>query len=68
MTYQLAQQQSVFYVIFNFEQYTRSIHESIGRFSKRAVANVFFNSKRKLSTDSAVAGGVKAFKKRQTAK
>ena len=44
----------------NFEQYTCSIHESIGRrFCNRAVANAFLNKKRKLSTDSAVANGVK---------
>ena len=50
----------------NFEQYTCSIHESIGqRFCNCAVANVFFNNKGKLSTDSAVADGVKAFKKIQ---
>ena len=48
----------------NFEQYTCSIHGSIGRrFCNRAVANVFFNNKRKLATDSAVADGVKGFKK-----
>ena len=53
----------------NFEQYTCSIHESIGRrFCNRAVANVFFNNKIKLSTDSAVANGLKAFKKRQREK
>ena len=53
----------------NFEQYTCSIHESIGqRFCNHAVANVFFNNKRKLSTDSTVADGVKAFKKRQREK
>ena len=33
----------------NFEQYTYSIHESIGRrFCNRAAANVFSNNKRKL--------------------
>ena len=53
----------------NFEQYTCSIHESIGpRLCNRAEANVFFNNKRKLSTDSAVADGVKAFKRRQKEK
>ena len=33
-----------------------------------AVANVFFNNKRKLSNDSAVTDGVKAFKKGQREK
>ena len=48
----------------NFEQYTCSIHESIGRrFCNRAVVNVFFNNNRILSTDSAVADDVKAVKK-----
>ena len=32
-------------------------------FCKSVVANVFFNNKRKLSTDCAVVTGVKAFKK-----
>ena len=40
------------------------MHESVGRcFCNRAVANVFFNNKRKLPTDSAVADGIKALKK-----
>ena len=35
----------------NFEQYTFSIHGSIGQcFCNRAVANIFFNHERKLST------------------
>ena len=37
-------------------------------FWNSAVANVFFNNKRKLSADSAVADGVKAFKRRQREK
>ena len=37
-------------------------------FCNRALVNVFFNKKRKLSTDSAVADGVKAIKKRQREK
>ena len=53
----------------NFEQYACNIHDSIGRrFCNRAVANVFFNNKGKLSTDCAVADGVKALKKRQREK
>ena len=53
----------------NFEQYKCSIHESIGRrFCNRAVANIFFNNKRKLSTDSAVADDAKTFMKRQREK
>ena len=47
-----------------FEQYTCNIHGSIGqRFCKLAAANVFFNIKRKLSTDSAVAMLLKHLKK-----
>ena len=47
-----------------FDQYICSIHESTGRrFCNRTVANVFFNNKRKPSTDSLAADGVKAFKK-----
>ena len=50
----------------NLEEDTCSMPESIGwLFCKSVVANVFFNNKRKLSTDSAVVIGVKAFKKRQ---
>ena len=53
----------------NFEQYTCSIHESIGqRFCNRPVANVFFNNRIKLSTDSAVADCVKAFNKKRDRK
>ena len=53
----------------NYEQFTCSIHESIGRcFCNRAVVNVFFNKKRKLSTDTVAADGAKAFKKRQREK
>ena len=52
----------------NFDQYTSNIHESIKRFCNRAVINVFFNNKRKLSIDSTVPDGVKAFKKRQREK
>ena len=48
----------------NFDQYTSNIK----RFCNRAVINVFFNNKRKLSTDSTVPDGVKAFKKRQREK
>ena len=49
----------------NFEQYTWSMHESIEhRFCNRAVTNVFFINKRKLSTGSAVVDGVKASLKR----
>ena len=45
----------------NFEKYSCSIYESVGRrFCICAVTNVFFNNKRKLSTDSAAAEGVKA--------
>ena len=45
------------------------MHESVGQcFCKGAVANVFFNNKRKLPTDSAVADGIKAFKKKQREK
>ena len=48
----------------NFQQYTCSLHQSIGEcFCNRAVANVFFNNKRKLSTDSAIADGIKVIKK-----
>ena len=40
------------------------MHESVGRcFCNCAIANVFFNNKRKLPTDSAVADGIKALKK-----
>ena len=50
----------------NFEQYTCSIHESIKQgFYNRPVANVFFNNRIKLSTDSAVADCVKAFNKKR---
>ena len=45
------------------------MHESVGRcFCKGAVANVFFNNKRKLQTDSAVTDGIKALKKKQREK
>ena len=48
----------------NFQQYTCSLHQSIGEyFCNRAVANVFFNNKRKVSTDSAIADGIKVIKK-----
>ena len=47
----------------NFDQYTCSIHESIRRcFYNHAVANIFLNNKIKLSNDSALPNGVKAFK------
>ena len=53
----------------NFDQYTCSIHESIVRcFCNRAAVNIFFNNKRKLPTNSAVADGAKAFKQRQREK
>ena len=57
-TYHIAQRKTVFchFSSDNFQQYTCSIHESIGRrFCKRALANAFFSNKRKLPTDSAVA-------------
>ena len=48
----------------NFEQYTCRIYELIGRrFCNSAVANFFFNNKRRLSTDSAIGDVVRAFKK-----
>ena len=47
----------------NFDQYTCSIHESIKRcFYNHAVVHIFLNNKIKLSNDSALANGVKAFK------
>ena len=48
----------------NFEQYTCRIYKLIGRrFCNSAVANFFFNNKRRLSTDSAIGDVVRAFKK-----
>ena len=66
-TYHIAQRERVFchFSSDNFQQYTCSIHESIGRrFCNHALANVFFSNKRKLSNDSAVGGGIKVFKKK----
>ena len=63
-TNHLTQRQSVFchFSSDNFKQYAWSINEWIGQhFCSFAVANVFFNNKRKLSIDSAAADGVKAF-------
>ena len=70
-TYHIAQRERVFchFSSDNFQQYTCSIHESIGRrFCNHALANVFFSNKRKLSNDSAVGGGIKVFKKKDREK
>lgn len=56
--------------IFNsYETFTCITHENTGQtFVNRTIANIYFNNKRKISTDSVVADGVKAFKKRQREK
>ena len=52
--------------LYSFETFTCSVHEhSRKRLANQTVANIFFNNKRKIMTDSVVADHVTTFKKRQ---
>ena len=52
--------------LYSFETFTCSVHEHSGKqLANQTVVNIFFNSKRKIVTDSVVADHVTTFKKRQ---
>ena len=52
--------------LYSFETFTCSVHEHSGkRLANQTVANIFFNNKRKIMTDSVVGDHVTTFKKRQ---
>ena len=53
----------------SFETFICTTHEAIARKTTNSTAvNIYFNNKRKISTDSVAASGVKTFKRRQREK
>ena len=54
----------LFHILNSFELFTCQEHKEKGhKFANRAVINIYFNNKRKLSTDSVMKDKVKTFKK-----
>ena len=54
----------LFHILNLFESFTCQEHKEKGqKFTNRAVINIYFNNKRKLSTDSVIKDKVKTFKK-----
>ena len=53
----------------SFETFACNTHEAIARkITNSTAANIYFNNKRKICTDSVATDGVKTFKKRQMEK
>ena len=54
----------LFHILNSFESFTCQEHkEKRQKFANRAVINIYFNNKRKLSTDSVMKDKIKTFKK-----
>ena len=57
-------EQGLFHILHSFELFSSQEHKEKGQKSANcAVINIYFESKRKLSTDSAMKDKVKTFKK-----
>ena len=64
MTYRIAGEHVLFHILNSFEVFTSQEHKEKGqKFANRAVINIYFDNKRKLSTDSVMKNKVKTFKK-----
>ena len=61
---QIAADHVLFRILNSFELFTFQEHKEKGKiFASRAVINIYFDNKRKLSTDSVMKDKVKTFKK-----
>ena len=62
--YQITAEHVLFHILNSFELFTSQEHKEKGqKFANRAVINIYFDNKRKLSTDSVMKDKVKTFKK-----
>ena len=62
--YWIAAEHVLFNILNSFELFTSQEHkEKRQKFANRAVINIYFDNKRKLSTDSVMKDKVKTFKK-----
>ena len=60
----IAAEHVLFHILNSFELFTFQEHKEKGqKFANRAVINIYFDNKRKLSTDSVMKDKVKTFKK-----
>ena len=60
----IAAEHILFHILNSFEVFTSQEHqEKVQKFANRAVTNIYFDNKKKLSTDSVVKDKVKTFKK-----
>ena len=60
----IAAKHVLFHILNSFEPFTSQEHKEKGqKFANRAVINIYFDNKRKLSTDSVIKDKVKTFKK-----
>ena len=60
----IAAKHDFFHILDSFELFTSQEHKEEGpKFANHAVINIYFNKKRKLSTDSVMKDKVKTFKK-----
>ena len=59
----IAAEHVLFYILNSFELFTSQEHKEKGqKFANRAVINIYFDNKRKLSTDSVIKDKVKTYK------
>ena len=62
MPYRIAAEHVLFHILNSFELFTSQKHKEKGqKFASRAVINIYFDNKRKLSTDSVTKDKVKTF-------